>query len=85
MLESIGRGDVQDALNVLSKQGGWLEMAGLIDDEILERVAVIGRPGEIADAVRARYDGFADRIALISQTALEPESWIDVVKALRED
>ena len=54
-------------------------------NEILEQVAVIGRPGEIADKVRTRYEGFADRIALISQTALEPESWIDVVKALRED
>ena len=85
VLESIGRGDVQDELNTLSKKGGWLEMAGLIDDEILERIAVIGRPGEIANAVRARYAGFADRIALISQTALEPESWIDVVRALRED
>ncbi len=85
VLESIGRGDVQDELNTLSKKGGWLEMAGLIDDEILERIAVIGRPGEIANAVRARYAGFADRIALISQTALEPESWIYVVRALRED
>lgn len=85
VLESIGRGGVQDELNALSKRGGWLEMAGLIDDEILEQVAVVGRPSEIADQVRDRYAGFADRIALISQTALEPERWLEVVTALRDD
>jgi len=85
VLESIGRGAVQDDLNALSKRGEWLEMAGRIDDEILEQVAVVGRPSEVADQVRARYAGFADRIAMISQTALEPECWSDVVRALRDD
>ena len=84
VLESLGRGELQAELNQLSKRGAWLEMATRIDDEILERVAVVGAPDEIAGKLRARCAGFADRVSLVSQTSPDPAAWAHVVRALSE-
>ena len=44
VLEHHGWGDLQDELNVLSKQGEWSAMGDLITDEILDAFAVVGEP-----------------------------------------
>ncbi|HJP34983.1 MAG TPA: TIGR03617 family F420-dependent LLM class oxidoreductase, partial [Gammaproteobacteria bacterium] len=44
-----GLGELADELKLLSKAQRWEEMPGLIDDEILERYAVVGLYDEIAD------------------------------------
>ena len=44
VLELHGWGGLQDELNTLSKQGKWVEMGTLIDDEILNTFAVVGEP-----------------------------------------
>ena len=44
MLELHGWGDLQTELNRLSKQGEWVEMGDLIDDDILDAFAVVGEP-----------------------------------------
>ena len=38
VLELHGWGDLQPELNALSKQGEWVKMGELIDDDVLERV-----------------------------------------------
>ena len=48
MLELHGWGGLQDELNALSKQGKWVEMGTLIDDEILNTFAVVGEPEPVA-------------------------------------
>lgn len=40
--------DVHDELNRLSKEGRWDDMTGLIDDAILNEIAVVGERHEIA-------------------------------------
>ncbi|HSJ92029.1 MAG TPA: TIGR03617 family F420-dependent LLM class oxidoreductase, partial [Ilumatobacter sp.] len=47
VLEIHGWGGLQDELNTLSKQGKWVEMGELIDDEILNTFAVVGRPADV--------------------------------------
>ena len=75
-------------LNRLSKQGRWQEMAGLIDDDVLETIAVVGPPGtpaaELAAKLRARVAGIADGISLTHNRAPDPEHWAGVVSALKE-
>jgi probable F420-dependent oxidoreductase len=83
VLECHGWGDLQSELNRLSKRGGWLEMAGLIDDAVLEEIAVVGAPGEIAAKLRARCEPFADRVSLVAPFAPEPAHWADVVRDVR--
>jgi probable F420-dependent oxidoreductase len=79
-LDAHGWGDLQGELNALSKQGRWDEMTGLIDDDVLDALAVCGAPASIARRVQDRYRGFADRISF--SMPYEPsEECIDEVLA----
>jgi probable F420-dependent oxidoreductase len=82
-LECHGWGDLHPELNSLSKQGRWDDMAGLIDDEILHAIAVVGPRDAIADAVFDRLDGIADGVSLTNNRAPDPGHWADVVADLK--
>ena len=82
VLDGLGRGDLQDELNALSKQGRWLDMAGRIDEDLLGRIAVVGRRKEIAAKLRERCSGFADRVSLVAPFAPDPDLWSDIVRDL---
>lgn len=60
VLESIGYGDLQPELNRLSKAGEWVEMGRRIDDELLEKIALVGEPQQIAEKLSARYGDIFD-------------------------
>lgn len=62
VLEAHGIGDLQEKLSVLARQGDWAAMGAAIPDDFLEQVAVIAPAGELAHAVKARYDGVLDRV-----------------------
>ena len=81
-LECHGWGDLHPELNALSKQGRWDEMAGLIEDEILEEIAVVGPRESIADMLRERLRGIADGVSLTNNRAPDPRHWADVVADL---
>lgn len=51
-------------LHELSKAGKWEEMAGLIDEELLDAFAIRAEPTDLLDAVEATYGGIVDRISL---------------------
>ena len=64
VLESHERGDLQGKLNLLSKEGKWQEMAQLIDDELLNEIAVIAEtPKEVGEIIKKRYAGKGERIS----------------------
>jgi probable F420-dependent oxidoreductase len=83
VLECHGRGELQTELNRLSKRGAWLEMAGLIDDELLEKIVVVGSPQDIAPKLRARCEWFADRVSLFAPYTADPGNWARVVRELK--
>ena len=60
VLDSIGYGELQPELNRLSKAGQWEEMGRRIDDTLLDRVALVGEPGEIASKLGQRYGDIFD-------------------------
>jgi len=82
VLESGGWGDLQPELNRLSKEGRWQEMTALVGDDILEAVAVVAPPGELAARVRERCADFADRVSLVAPYAQEPDLFADVAREL---
>jgi len=84
VLDCHGWGALQEELNRLSKRGEWGEMAGLISDEVLETVAVVGRTDEVPAKLRARCRPFADRVSLVSPSAPDPQRWAGVLRALRD-
>jgi probable F420-dependent oxidoreductase len=63
-LDAHGWGDLQTELNLLTKQGRWDEIGQVIPEEVLETVAVHGKPEEIAGLLTARYGDAVDRVGL---------------------
>lgn len=53
-----------EELSALASRGKWGEMPDVISDEVLEIFAVIANPGELPAALKARYQGIADRLSL---------------------
>ncbi len=82
-LECHGRGELHEQLNTMSKQGRWDEMAALIDDELLDEIAVVGERSEIAPALQRRLGDLADGVSLTNNRAPDPRHWSDVVADLR--
>ena len=63
VLEAHGYGKLQVKLNLLSKEGKWKEMTSLIDDELLNTVAVVAEtPEAVAEEIKKRYGDQGDRI-----------------------
>lgn len=82
-LDVHGWGALHGELNRLSKLGRWDEMAGLITDEVLEAIAVVGPRREIPGKLRARLAGIADGVSLTHNRAPDPAHWADVIAELR--
>jgi hypothetical protein len=85
VLEVQGWGDLQTELNAMSKQGKWAEMTGLVNDEVLEAIAVCAPIGEIAKRVRERVGSVVDRVSLVAHFSKDPDIWRDVVRDLSVD
>jgi len=85
VLDHMGAGDMHFELNRLSKQGKWLEMMGLITDDMLDEIGVSGTPAEVGAKLVARNGGLFDRtmITLYNETG-RPEAVTDLVRAIRE-
>jgi probable F420-dependent oxidoreductase len=82
VLDVHGLGDLQPELNKLSKQGRWMEMAGLIDDRVIEAFTVRAAPRDVGKRLKEKYAGLADRISIIchSQPHVQhPEEWKEVI------
>jgi probable F420-dependent oxidoreductase len=85
VFELAGRPELQQQLNNLVRQGKMAEMAGLIDDELLEQIAITGERHEIAAKIKARCAGLVDRVSLVAPFAPDAELFEDVVRQLQED
>jgi probable F420-dependent oxidoreductase len=75
--------EIHRDLNRMSKQGRWDDMTALIDDEVLETIAVVGPRGEIAAKLDARLEGIADGVSLTHNRAPDPSQWADVVADMK--
>ena len=56
--------DLQPELHARSKRGAWSDMAGLIDDDMLDTIVIIATPETLVTRIRERYGGVADRITV---------------------
>lgn len=83
VLEMHGWGDLQTELNALSKQGEWVTMGTLIDDEMLDAFAVVAEPEQLGPALHARYGDIVDRISFYAPYKSDPERWHAVLASLK--
>jgi len=83
VLDLHGWGPAQSALNELARSGGWGDMASLIDDEMLQTLAVRGTPSQVARQLVDRFGGVADRVAFYFPYAIADETIAGIVAEVR--
>jgi probable F420-dependent oxidoreductase len=85
--EHEGYGEVARNLQTYSRAQRWEEMPALVDDEMLDRYAVIGTYDEIAGKLRARYGGLATALefAIPLADARDEATLQALIGSLRQD
>ncbi|MFC5750968.1 TIGR03617 family F420-dependent LLM class oxidoreductase [Actinomadura rugatobispora] len=63
VLETVGYGELQPELRRLSREGRWAEMGTLIDDTLLNEIALVGTPENMPRLCRERFTGRLDRVS----------------------
>lgn len=85
VLEVHGWGDLQSELHALAGSDDadrWDRMGALIDDEVLEALAVVGEAEQVARKVLARYDGIVDRFTFSTALPGSDPPWPEIVAAV---
>ena len=59
-----GWSDIAEKLSAHAARGEWTQMPRLVTDEMLNEFAVVTEDGKLADELKKRYEGIADRLAL---------------------
>lgn len=83
-LEVIGYADLQPELNRLSKENKTKEMEALIPRELVEHIAVIGEPHEIAEKLFDKFTGLASRIGVYAPYFAEQEVWQNIIADIKK-
>ena len=84
VLEQHGWEGIQLELNSLTKKGLWNDIPSLISDEMLESIAVCGKPDEVSNIIQDRYGKIAKRISP-SIFSGDPIVTAELIKHLREN
>ena len=73
--------DLHRSLRREALRSDWQSLMSLIDDQILSRVAIVGEPNGIAEAVHSRTSSYLDRVCLPTPatTTAEVSGWADQV------
>lgn len=71
VLDVHGWGDLQPRLRELTREGRWAELAAAVPQEVLDAVAVVGGPEEVAEGLRRRF-ARCTRVALSTPYAVSP-------------
>ena len=73
VLDHHGWGDLQPELTRLSKEGKWVEMGDLIDDDIVRTFAAVGDVPTVARELRERWAGVATRLSFYAPYKFDAE------------
>lgn len=85
VLELHGLEQLGEELHRLSREHRWTEMAGLIEDDVLEIFAVVAPPAELGSKVCERFDGIAERITLADTVrGFTDETWAQVIGGVHQ-
>jgi probable F420-dependent oxidoreductase len=77
--------DVAERLSMLVRRGEWQAMAAEISDPMLETFAVVAPQAELGAALRARYEGVVDRLAVYRPLKADDDlaEWRSIARAVR--
>jgi probable F420-dependent oxidoreductase len=81
-----GWAGVAEKLSARAAKGEWSEMPMLITDEILNEFCLVTEADKLADELKERYNGIADRLTLYTPyvPGEKDEWWKDLTKAIKD-
>lgn len=82
VLDVHGWGDLQTELRELTRAGRWDELPAAVPDEVLDAIALVGTPAEVAAGLRRRF-ARCERVALSTPYRLDPAALSELVDATR--
>jgi hypothetical protein len=59
-------------------------MGELITDDVLHAFAIVCPLDQVADQVRARFEGLVDRFSFYAPYKVDPEAWQDVLAGFHD-
>ena len=79
-----GWGEIAEKLSAHAAKGEWAEMPMLITDEMLNEFCLMTTPEKLANELKTRYDGIADRLTLYTPfvPGERDEFWKAIAKSL---
>lgn len=78
--------DFGDELTRLSKRGDWAAMASLVDDDVVDEVAVSAPPDRLGEAIKERYGDRIQRVgfyAVGGDGMFTEAEWAEIVAGAR--
>lgn len=80
--------EIGPRLSALARRGEWETMADMVDDSMVDEVAVTGPPEEIGEKLRARYGSRLQRVAFYAAgpgltPGLDETDWATIIQSLR--
>lgn len=83
VLDLHGWGELHLELNRLSKSGDWATMTSLIDDEVLNTLAVTGEPKAVGAQIVQRFSTLVDRFTLYTPYPLDDAVRTAIVEGIK--
>ena len=83
VLDRHGFGDLQERAAAVIREGAWGDLAALVPDELVDLVAVVGTPDQVADQLVTR-NARADRTALVPYDHAGPDGLDHLVTRLSD-
>ncbi|MBK5286902.1 MAG: TIGR03617 family F420-dependent LLM class oxidoreductase [Acidimicrobiia bacterium] len=77
-----GYGDLHPTLRTMARENRWTEMSELIPDDLIDAIAVVGEPHQIAEKLNARLAGISRSVSLVNNRAPDPGHFAEIVADL---
>jgi probable F420-dependent oxidoreductase len=83
VLDVHGWGELQTELQALVRSGAWEQVPDAVPDEVLDTIALIGTPAQVAEGLRARF-ARCERVALSTPTPVAVGDLAQLADLLRD-
>ncbi len=83
VLDHLGMGDLQVALNAMAREGRWGEMGAQVPAELYREMVVHGSPAEVGDELHRRYGQVFDRLSINAPYPLAADTADEIAGSFR--
>jgi alkanesulfonate monooxygenase SsuD/methylene tetrahydromethanopterin reductase-like flavin-dependent oxidoreductase (luciferase family) len=82
VLDVHGWGELQPRLRALTREGRWAELPGAVPDEVVDALALVGSPAEVAAGLQRRF-ARCERVALSTPYAVSVQALAELTALAR--